>query len=48
MKSVLKEITPHVYDLLNTRSLIVRLKGLEIMNDDPSHVGKFGVGVVKE
>lgn len=34
--SLLKELSQVVYDVVGTRSLVVRLRGLEIMNDDPS------------
>uniref|UniRef100_A0A6B2LAP0 K Homology domain-containing protein n=1 Tax=Arcella intermedia TaxID=1963864 RepID=A0A6B2LAP0_9EUKA len=37
-QDILKKITPELYDMLETRSLVVRFKGLEIMNDDPSQV----------
>jgi predicted RNA-binding protein YlqC (UPF0109 family) len=34
--NLLKSWSSKVYDLLQTRSLLVRLAGIEIMNDDPS------------
>jgi len=36
--SILQELKPKIYDILNTRTLMVKFKGLEIMNDDPSQV----------
>jgi activating signal cointegrator complex subunit 1 len=35
---LLNECKKQVYDLLNTRSLVVKLEGLEYMNDDPRAV----------
>jgi activating signal cointegrator complex subunit 1 len=34
----MKKISQQVYDMLETRSLLLKLQGLEIMNDDPSAV----------
>uniref|UniRef100_A0A0G4GB55 K Homology domain-containing protein n=1 Tax=Chromera velia CCMP2878 TaxID=1169474 RepID=A0A0G4GB55_9ALVE len=36
--SALKQASPAIYDALNTQTLLVRLKGLHYMNDDPSAV----------
>lgn len=35
-KELLKQASAQVYDLLGSRSEVVRLQGLDIMNDDPS------------
>ncbi len=35
---VLKKCSSRIYDMLKTRTLMVRLEGLEIMNDDPQMV----------
>jgi len=36
--SILQELKPKIYDILSTRTLMAKFKGLEIMNDDPSQV----------
>jgi activating signal cointegrator complex subunit 1 len=33
---ILQSLAPKIYDALETRSLVLQVKGLEIMNDDPS------------
>lgn len=35
---LLKKMSKKIYDLVETRSLVVQLKGVEIMNDDPTAV----------
>jgi len=37
-RKLLNNIQSQVYDILKTRTLMIRLKGLDIMNDDPSSV----------
>jgi len=35
---ILKEVSHKIYDILGSRSLLVNLKGLDYMNDDPTQV----------
>eukprot|EP01102_Stenamoeba_stenopodia_P002698 TRINITY_DN12558_c0_g1_i1.p1 TRINITY_DN12558_c0_g1~~TRINITY_DN12558_c0_g1_i1.p1 ORF type:complete len:419 (+),score=105.98 TRINITY_DN12558_c0_g1_i1:96-1352(+) len=37
-KKIMRELSKKIYDAVETRSVIARLSGLEIMNDDPSSV----------
>lgn len=44
-KELLNKASPQLYDLLGSRSAVVRLQGLEIMNDDPGAVDVLYVKV---
>jgi len=48
VKQILQQLQPQIYDVLDTRSLVVKLKGLEIMNDDPSQVDILYLQVLEE
>jgi len=47
VKQILEELKPQIYDTVDTRSLVVNLKGLEIMNDDPSQVDVLYVQILE-
>jgi activating signal cointegrator complex subunit 1 len=38
VSELMKKMSKKIYDLVDTRSVVVQFKGVEIMNDDPSAV----------
>lgn len=47
-QKLLQESGPKIYDIVGTRSVIIRMKGLEYMNDDPHSVDVLYVKVTDE